>query len=122
MQVQGSDTNYKNIYQEPCKLVCCFLFSDEIRVSAGKTFVAYFSSLEGAYDAQLFRSHLEVLYSGLLVHMDDSDPAVQQLILGMTYDSCLIISLSNSLTFSLSLHGKKYYKMFYILKIKCTLK
>ncbi|XP_045213202.2 dynein axonemal assembly factor 5-like [Mercenaria mercenaria] len=57
--------------------------SDEIRLTVAKTFLAYLDSFEQAYDVQLYRAHLEAMYKGLLVHLDDPDEKIQEAILGV---------------------------------------
>lgn len=56
--------------------------SDEVRLAVAKTFVTYFSCFPKEYDIGLYRAHLEALYRGLLVHMDDPDSTIQQAVLG----------------------------------------
>lgn len=56
--------------------------SDEIRLTVSKTFLAYLDSFEQAYDVQHYRAHLEAIYKGLLVHLDDPDEKIQEAILG----------------------------------------
>ncbi|XP_038066344.1 dynein assembly factor 5, axonemal-like isoform X2 [Patiria miniata] len=55
--------------------------SDEIRVAVAKTFQTFFQCFPADYDRVLYRAHLETLYRGLLVHMDDPDPNIQQAVL-----------------------------------------
>ncbi|KAJ8319390.1 hypothetical protein KUTeg_004481 [Tegillarca granosa] len=50
--------------------------SDEIRITVSKTFLAYLDCFEGGYDVELYRAHLEAIYKGLLVHLDDPDSNV----------------------------------------------
>ncbi|KAH3861633.1 dynein axonemal assembly factor 5-like [Dreissena polymorpha] len=57
--------------------------SDEIRLTVAKTFLAYLDCFEKAYDVQLYRAHLEAMYKGLLVHLDDPDERIQEAILGV---------------------------------------
>ncbi|XP_060561943.1 dynein axonemal assembly factor 5-like [Ruditapes philippinarum] len=57
--------------------------SDEIRLMVSKTFLAYLDSFEQAYDVQLYRAHLEAMFKGLLVHLDDPDEKIQEAILGV---------------------------------------
>lgn len=56
--------------------------SDEIRVMVSKTFLAYLQCFGDKYDANLYRAHLEAIYSGLLVHLDDPEIKIQEAILG----------------------------------------
>ena len=45
-------------------------------------FQAYFGCFVKEYDIGLYRAHLEAMYKGLLVHMDDPDINIQQAVLG----------------------------------------
>ncbi|XP_041363360.1 dynein assembly factor 5, axonemal-like [Gigantopelta aegis] len=55
--------------------------SDEIRVTVTKTFLGYFSCFESGYEPDLYRAHLEAIYRGLLVHLDDPEPNIQEAML-----------------------------------------
>jgi len=55
--------------------------SDEIRLTVSKTFMAYLDCFQQSYDVQLYRAHLEAMYKGLLVHLDDPDVRIQEAIL-----------------------------------------
>ncbi|XP_072168625.1 dynein axonemal assembly factor 5-like [Diadema setosum] len=55
--------------------------SDEIRVAVAKTFVTFFGCFGEDYDVRLYKAHLETLYTGLLVHLDDPDQAIQEAVL-----------------------------------------
>ncbi|XP_041473460.1 dynein assembly factor 5, axonemal-like [Lytechinus variegatus] len=55
--------------------------SDEIRVAVAKTFGAFFGCFPEDYDVGLYKAHLETLYSGLLIHMDDPDQTIQEAVL-----------------------------------------
>ncbi|XP_062607964.1 dynein axonemal assembly factor 5-like [Saccostrea cucullata] len=55
--------------------------SDEVRVTVSKTFLAYFDCFENGYDVTLYRAHLEAIYKGLLVHLDDPEQKIQEAIL-----------------------------------------
>ncbi|XP_022102374.1 dynein assembly factor 5, axonemal-like isoform X2 [Acanthaster planci] len=57
--------------------------SDEIRLAVAKTFETFFQCFPADYDKVLYRAHLETLYRGLLVHMDDPDPNIQQSVLDL---------------------------------------
>ncbi|KAL3876674.1 hypothetical protein ACJMK2_034478 [Sinanodonta woodiana] len=57
--------------------------NDEIRVTVAKTFLAYIDCFTKPYDAGLYRAHLETLYRGLLIHLDDPEPKIQEAILGV---------------------------------------
>ncbi|XP_052819381.1 dynein axonemal assembly factor 5-like [Mya arenaria] len=57
--------------------------SDEIRLMVARTFQAYLHCFEQAYDVQLYRAHLEAMYKGLLVHLDDPDEKIQEAVLGV---------------------------------------
>lgn len=56
--------------------------SDEIRLSVTKTFMTFFRCFQKEYDVVLYKAHIETLYRGLLVHMDDTDTDIQQAVLG----------------------------------------
>ena len=56
--------------------------SDEIRVVATHTFLAYFDCFQEKYEVNLYHAHLEAIYKGLLVHLDDPDPSIQQAVYG----------------------------------------
>nr|CAB3252295.1 HEAT repeat-containing protein 2 [Phallusia mammillata] len=51
--------------------------SDEIRVTITKTWGQFFKSFKPGYDEQLYKAHLEAMYGGLLVHMDDPETNIQ---------------------------------------------
>ncbi|KAL5019260.1 hypothetical protein ScPMuIL_004982 [Solemya velum] len=55
--------------------------SDEIRIMVSKTFLAYLDCFEDKYDTNLYRAHLEAMYRGLLVHLDDPETKIQEAIL-----------------------------------------
>ncbi|XP_048757748.2 dynein axonemal assembly factor 5-like [Ostrea edulis] len=55
--------------------------SDEVRITVSKTFLAYFDCFENGYDVTLYRAHLEAIYKGLLVHLDDPEQKIQEAIL-----------------------------------------
>ncbi|KAK6170739.1 hypothetical protein SNE40_019054 [Patella caerulea] len=55
--------------------------SDEIRVVVAKTFLAYFDCFGEGYDPDLYKAHLEAIFKGLLVHLDDSEKKIQEAIL-----------------------------------------
>ncbi|MEE6498266.1 hypothetical protein FKM82_003023 [Ascaphus truei] len=56
--------------------------SDEVRVAAAKTLNLWFKCISDEYERGTFKSHLEFLYQGLLVHLDDPDIHIQTTILG----------------------------------------
>lgn len=45
---------------------------------ATQTWAAYVSCLQVDYDRDLYKAHLEVIYRGLLVHLDDPSPGISQ--------------------------------------------
>ncbi|XP_053327165.1 dynein axonemal assembly factor 5 [Spea bombifrons] len=51
--------------------------SDEVRVTAAKTLSVWFKCIHDDYDRTTYKSHLEFLYRGLLVHLDDPDTTIQ---------------------------------------------
>lgn len=44
--------------------------------------MAYFDCFREGYDANFYRAHLEAIYRGLLVHLDDPEPKIQEAVLG----------------------------------------
>eukprot|EP00062_Callorhinchus_milii_P008954 gi/632952241/ref/XP_007891744.1/ PREDICTED: HEAT repeat-containing protein 2 [Callorhinchus milii] len=54
---------------------------DEVRVEAAKALAIWFHCTGNDYDRILFRSHIEFLYRGLLVHMDDPERDIQTTVL-----------------------------------------
>ncbi len=75
--------------------------NDEIRVAVSKTFMTYFECFPKDYHVSLYRAHLETLYRGLLVHLDDPDQKIQQAVLGRypVYDYLKICCGSKGLPF-----------------------
>ncbi|KAL8584267.1 hypothetical protein ACOMHN_034952 [Nucella lapillus] len=55
--------------------------SDEVRVTVTRTLLAYFHCFKEGYEVGLYRAHLEALYRGLLVHLDDPQAAIQEAVL-----------------------------------------
>ncbi len=55
--------------------------SNEVRLVMCNVFRAYFSSFREKYEVSLYRAHLEALYRGLLVHMDDPNAEIQKAVL-----------------------------------------
>ncbi|XP_076458968.1 dynein axonemal assembly factor 5-like [Babylonia areolata] len=55
--------------------------SDEIRVTVTQTLLAYFDCFKDRYEVDLYRAHLEALYRGLLVHLDDPEVKIQEAVL-----------------------------------------
>ena len=53
--------------------------SDDVRLAACDTFTAYVHCM-APRDASA--AHVAAIYDGLLVHLDDHDPAIQQAVLG----------------------------------------
>ena len=46
--------------------------SDELRLAVTQTFLTYFTLFPKDYNVQLYKAHLQALYRGLLIHLDDS--------------------------------------------------
>ncbi|RUS89825.1 hypothetical protein EGW08_002437 [Elysia chlorotica] len=55
--------------------------SNEIRLAMTRTLLAYFDCFAGNYDAALYRCHLEAIYRGLLLHLDDPESSIQKAVL-----------------------------------------
>ena len=78
----GSDINHDrlhNIYPDFIKRLDDS--SDDVRVAAAKAFQAYFACFHD-FQPSLYRAHLEAIYQGLLVHLDDQMDVIQQAVLG----------------------------------------
>ncbi|PSN32857.1 Dynein assembly factor 5 [Blattella germanica] len=54
---------------------------DDVRLAAIATLVKMFKSLPGDYNREVSRAHIEALYSTVLIHLDDPDPAFQHFVL-----------------------------------------
>lgn len=54
--------------------------SEDIRFEALNIFQIYFENLNsfGSYDKILYQAHLQVLYQGLLIHLDDPNQIIQE--------------------------------------------
>nr|XP_006637054.1 PREDICTED: dynein assembly factor 5, axonemal [Lepisosteus oculatus] len=50
---------------------------DEVRRAAAKALGAWFQCVGDEYDRALFKSHVEFLFRGLLVHLDDPETSIQ---------------------------------------------
>ncbi|XP_069503334.1 dynein axonemal assembly factor 5 [Ambystoma mexicanum] len=55
--------------------------SDEVRVAAVKTLITWFKCITDDYERTTFKPHIEYLYQGLLVHLDDPDRSIQSAVL-----------------------------------------
>ncbi|XP_078521034.1 dynein axonemal assembly factor 5 [Lissotriton helveticus] len=55
--------------------------SDEVRVAALKALITWFKSITDDYERTTFKGHIEFLYQGLLVHLDDPDSSIQGAVL-----------------------------------------
>ncbi|KAG9476916.1 hypothetical protein GDO78_002361 [Eleutherodactylus coqui] len=55
--------------------------SDEVRITAVKTLSLWFKFIDEQYERTTYRGHLEFLYRCLLVHLDDTDSALQATVL-----------------------------------------
>ncbi|XP_067912661.1 dynein axonemal assembly factor 5-like [Heterodontus francisci] len=54
---------------------------DEVRIAAAKALGVWFQCVGNDYDQLLFKSHIEFLYRGLLVHLDDPESNIQKQLL-----------------------------------------
>jgi dynein assembly factor 5 len=72
--------NLHNMYPELLKRLDDS--SDDIRIVVTKTFLAYLECFGDDYQVDMYRLHLEAIYKGLLVHLDDPEPKIQNAILG----------------------------------------
>lgn len=58
---------------------------DDIRIAAAQAFTAYMDCFRDNYDVILYQAHIEAIYSGLLIHLDDSNSSIQQAVYGKCY-------------------------------------
>ena len=54
---------------------------DSVRIGVTKTLRALIGALPRPYNCNLYKAHCDFLYEGLLVHLDDSDPNIQAVVL-----------------------------------------
>jgi len=73
----------------PCLLKRLDDGSDDVRLAASQTFSAYMQCFHGDYDVLLYRAHLEAIYNGLLIHLDDQHADIQLSVLGNSLLTCL---------------------------------
>lgn len=66
----------------PCLLKRLDDSSDDVRLAASQAFSVYMQCFSADYDVAMYRAHLEAIYQGLLVHLDDQNPAIQLSVLG----------------------------------------
>eukprot|EP00116_Pleurobrachia_bachei_P003018 sb/3463280/ len=57
--------------------------SDELRVAVTSTLKTFFSLLPEDYNRELYKAHLQFLYRGLLIHLDDPNQAIQEAVYGV---------------------------------------
>lgn len=55
--------------------------SDDVRLETTAALVHYFRSFPKDYDKELYKAHIEMIYKGLLVHLDDPATQIQEAIL-----------------------------------------
>ena len=56
--------------------------NDDVRVAVTDTWLAYLGCFQKDYKVDLYRAHLEAIYKGLLIHLDDPDTRIQDAVLG----------------------------------------
>lgn len=54
--------------------------------------MAFVACMQDDYDRDLYQAHLEMIYKGLLVHLDDPSPAISQPMYGTATLCCRLIS------------------------------
>jgi dynein assembly factor 5 len=64
--------------------------SNETRLQMSKTLIDYFSLFPQDYDSHLYKAHVEVMYSGLLVHLDDTSYDIQVAILSVLQSASVL--------------------------------
>ncbi|EGD79070.1 hypothetical protein PTSG_02038 [Salpingoeca rosetta] len=52
--------------------------NNDIRHQVCRVWKSYFDIMKQAYDTQLYRAHIEMIFSGLILHLDDPDPRIQK--------------------------------------------
>jgi len=57
--------------------------SDEVRIALTKTLEAYTDAFPDNYDRDLYRAHIEAVYKGLLIHLDDPSSEIQEAVLSV---------------------------------------
>ena len=57
--------------------------SDEVRIATCQTFLLYLDCFQGDFQVGLYRAHLEAIFQGLLLHLDDPNEEIQIAILGL---------------------------------------
>eukprot|EP00795_Rhopilema_esculentum_P010870 gene10870-19690_t len=63
--------------------------NEEIRMLTTRAFSSYFKCFSN-YDADFYRPHLEAMFKGLLIHLDDPDKAIQDSVLTALKDASFI--------------------------------
>ncbi|XP_062515941.1 dynein axonemal assembly factor 5-like [Corticium candelabrum] len=64
--------------------------SDSIRMATIKTLSSYFSCFPKEYDRGLYRAHMEAIYRGMLIHLDDPSEEIQDAMLGVLKEAAVI--------------------------------
>ncbi|XP_018423410.1 PREDICTED: dynein assembly factor 5, axonemal [Nanorana parkeri] len=64
--------------------------SDEVRITAAKTLSVWFKCIDDRYDRTTYKAHLEFLYRGLLVYLDDSDANLQSTVLDVLKEASIV--------------------------------
>eukprot|EP00049_Salpingoeca_infusionum_P015144 m.290894 g.290894 ORF g.290894 m.290894 type:complete len:854 (+) comp15821_c0_seq2:292-2853(+) len=54
--------------------------NNDVRLEVCRCFIPYFGCMHkgDGYDVQLYRAHTEAIFSGMLIHLDDENPEMQQ--------------------------------------------
>ncbi|XP_068729927.1 dynein axonemal assembly factor 5-like [Montipora capricornis] len=64
--------------------------SDEIRIVVTNTFLAYFRAFPSDYNSDLYKLHLEAMFKGLLVQLDDPTASIQEAVLNVLKEAALV--------------------------------
>ncbi|XP_075035743.1 dynein axonemal assembly factor 5 [Mixophyes fleayi] len=64
--------------------------SDEVRITAAKTLSLWFKCVDDQYERTTYKGHLEFLYRGLLVHLDDPDSSIQTTVLDVLTEASVV--------------------------------
>nr|XP_033819652.1 dynein assembly factor 5, axonemal [Geotrypetes seraphini] len=51
--------------------------SEEVRIATARTLISWFRCITDDYDYMTYKCHIEFLYQGLLIHLDDADSGIQ---------------------------------------------
>jgi len=104
----GRDIDRDRLHEfYPCLLKSLDDCSDDVRLAASHTFSAYMHCFHGDYDAVMYRAHIEAIYHGLLLHLDDQHSDIQLSVLGTASFSFFLWTLTVKRRYNVLLGSKK---------------